>query len=186
MSNKKSIDGISIIELAVKGLNPIKELVETDNPLNKLLALNIILVFVVLGLSISHFIGVTFNDLASIVIIVVSFIFAAIITGAYAFIVNLLIKSYKIKAVRMSIFVLFITVPISVIGFIYNLRNLINFSLLLIFIQVLILIVIPLFFKEEKIAQESNLWNILGKINTILGLISSIITIGGLIFRFVI
>ena len=117
--------------------------------------------------------------------LLLSFLFSAIITGAYSFFVNLLFKSYKTKAVRVSILFLFLALPLAVLGLAYGTKILINISLLVLFIQLISLIILSLFFAEDKIdEQEKGIWGILGKTNTILGLISSIITIGGLFFKF--
>lgn len=40
-NNKKSYDDGSIVDLAIKGLNPIKELLEDGKPISKLLPINI-------------------------------------------------------------------------------------------------------------------------------------------------
>ena len=183
-NNHKSYDEGSLMDLAVKGLNPIKELLEDGKPLSRLLALNIILVFISLGVIIAFLLNTNFNDFAGIVMLLLSFLFSAIITGAYSFFVNLLIKSYKAKAIRGAIFLLFIAVPLAVLGLAYNLKVAINSSLAILFFQLIFMIVASLLFTEEKIEEEKGIWGILGKTNTILGLISSIITIGGLFFKF--
>jgi len=183
--NHKSYDEGSLMDLAIKGLNPIKELLEDGKPISKLLALNIILVFISLGFIIAFLLNTKLDDFAGIVMLLLSFLFSAIITGAYSFVVNLLFKSYKTKAVRVSILFLFLALPLAVLGLTYSTKILINISLLVLFIQLISLIILSLFFAEDKIdEQEKGIWGILGKSNTILGLISSIITIGGLFFKF--
>ncbi|MEK6915892.1 MAG: hypothetical protein AABW89_05120 [Nanoarchaeota archaeon] len=174
----------SLADLAVKGLNPIKDLLDDDRPISRLLALNLILVFISLGIIIAFYLGTKFDNFAGIVMLLVSFLFGAIITGAYAFFVNLISKGYKMKAVRGSIFLLFITIPLAPLGLVYNLKVLINLSLLMIFIQLIFMIVASLLMGEEKVEQEKGIWGILGRTNTVLGLLSSIITILGIFFKF--
>ncbi|MBI2629936.1 hypothetical protein HYW76_02450 [Candidatus Pacearchaeota archaeon] len=184
MANKKSYEEGSIVDLAVKGLNPIKKLLEEDKPVNKLLALNMILVFVCLGILIASYLNTEFKDLASIVMLFISFLFSAIVTGAYAFVLNLIQGHYKVKAVRVSIFVLLIILPLTVISLAFKIPSIANISLILILVQAVILVVLSLMFKDEEV-KELGIWGLLGKANTILGIISSIITIGGLIIKFV-
>lgn len=185
MVNNKSYEEGSLVDLAIKGLNPIKELLEDGKPISKLLALNIILVFISLGVIIAFLLNTKFDNFAGIVMLLVSFLFSAIITGAYSFFVNLLLKNYKTKAVRVSILFLFLALPLAVLGLAYSTKILINISLVILFIQLISMIVLSLFFTEDKIdQQEKGVWGILGKTNTILGLISSIVTIGGLFFKF--
>ncbi len=185
VKNHKTYDEGSLIDLAIKGLNPIKELLEDGKPISRLLALNIILVFISLGFIIAFFLNTKFDDFAGIVMLLLSFLLSAIITGAYSFFVNLLFKSYKTKAVRISILFLFLALPFAVLGLAYNLKSLINVSLVVLFIQLIFMVILSLFFTEDKIdQQEKGIWGILGRTNTILGLISSIITIGGLFFKF--
>lgn len=173
-----------MVDLAIKGLTPIKELLEDDKPISRLLALNLILVFFSLGLIISFYLGTKLDNFAGIIMLLISFIFAAIISGVYGFFVNLLSREYKIKAVRASLFILFITIPIAVLGLAYNFAVAINLALLLLLLQLITLIILSLFIPEEKIQPNIDLWVMLGKANTALGLISSLITIGGLIFKF--
>lgn len=172
-------------DLAVKGLSQITELLEDERPVGRLLALNSILVFLILGLVISSYLNVKFDDFSGIVILLVAFLFSAIISGCYIFFIKVISKAYKTKAVRISIFILFIAIPVCVFGLVYQVKNLINTALLLILIQGLTMIILSLFVKEEQASEEkSNFWNILGRTNTILGIISSLITFGGLFFKF--
>ncbi|MCX6750544.1 MAG: hypothetical protein NTZ83_03735, partial [Candidatus Pacearchaeota archaeon] len=165
MANKKSYDEGSLVDLAVKGLNPIKKLLEDDKPVNKLLALNMILVFLCLGLLIAFYLNTEFKDLASIVMLLFSFLLSAIITGAYVFFLNLIQGHYKVKAVRVSIFILLLILPLTVIALAYKLQPIANISLILILVQAVILIVLSLMFKEEEI-REVGIWGLLGKTNT--------------------
>jgi len=186
MANKKHAnDEPSLVELAAKALKPLGELVESEKPRDKLIALNSILVFITISFIISFFLNPDFSDLSSIVIILVSFLFGAIATGAYIYLIVLLKKAYKMKSLRGSIILLFIILPLSVFGLLYETKILIILSLLLIGIQFLYLIITSLFLVDEKIESKAkNIWEFLGKTGTILGIISSLITIGGFIAKF--
>ncbi len=173
------------MDLAVRGLEPLRGLGESENPIDKLIALNIILVFISLGVVISYFLNIDFSNISAIVMLVVSFLFGAIVTGAYTFLLLLLRKTYKTKSLRGSIMILFVIIPLSVFGILYKTKSLISLSLLLIGIQFLFIVITSLFFREEKIETKlKNIWNFLGKAGTILGILSSIITIGGFIIKF--
>lgn len=175
----------SMADLAAKSLSQISELLEDDKPISRLLALNSILVFLILGLAIGSFLNVKFDDFSGIVILLIAFLFSAIISGAYIFFIKLFSKAYKINAMRVSIFILFIAIPLSVLGLAYRIKPLINIALVLILIQALLMIILSLFIREEQISEEkSDIWEILGKAGIILGIISSLITIGGLAFKF--
>jgi hypothetical protein len=182
---KKSYEEGSIIDLAVKGLSPIKKLLEDGKPISHLLALNMILVFLCLGIIIAFYFNVAFTDFASIIMLLISFLFSAVITGAYVFFLNIIQGHYKIKAARVSIFLLFIVLPLVVGGLAYKIRPLVNISLVLILVQAVFLIVLSLMFKEEEV-KELGIWGLLGKINTIVGIISSVISIGGILFKVVV
>jgi len=184
MAKNKSYDEGSIMDLAVKALQPIQDLFESDKPTDKLLGLSMALVFIILGLSISYFLNPNFNDLSGIVIVIISFIFSAVILGAYGHFIQLFRKIYKVRALSYGISILLVGIPLGLIGLLYNMKILINLSLLAIFLQTLIIIVFSGFVSDTGIDLKSGL-GIFGKINLIIGAISSIITIGTFILKFI-
>jgi len=187
MSHKKSYDENRMVGLAEKGLNPIKELIECGGPTDKLLALNLIFFFIIFGVIISFFLKVDFSDLGSIFLLFFGFLLSAILTGGYGYFVRIMEKAYKKKPVMWSIYIMIIVLPLSVWGLINSIKTLILISLVLVIFQVIFMMVTSLFFTEKKteIKTRKRAWEVLGKTGIILGIVSSLITIGGIILRIV-
>jgi hypothetical protein len=183
--NKRSYEEGSIIDLAVKALQPLKELFESREPSHRLLGLNMVFFFVIMGLSISFFMGITDFNLASIVVVLVSFLFSAILMGVYSYFMGLLKNVYKIKPLKWSISILLITLPLSVFGLLFNIKLLILASFGLILFQAILILFCSVIISDNPATQENSAWGFFGKVNTILGLISSVITIAGFILKFI-
>jgi len=169
----------------------IKKLSESGKISDKLLAFNALLFIFVLTLVLTYYFKASLNIswpfemdvIATGILLVISFIFSSIVSLGYTPVLEIFsnISKNKIESLRISILILLIALNLVSIGLIYNIRLLVNLSLVLVGLQLIMIPTISLFpLKtriEDKEVEATQIWEILGKVNIIVGIVSFILQI---------
>lgn len=190
--SSKTQDGLSLADLADTSLKEISKYAQSEDETDKLIGFNVILTFLVLTFLMAGYLLPTNTDiLVSIVYVFVSGILAAILSYGYLRIIeiiaNLISKNYI--ALKISITFLFFIVSISLIGFLYHLKELLSVGFALLIVQILVLIGLG-FFKipgkiqtNQEAGQGSNTWLLIGRVSDICGIINFIVWIGAIVLK---
>lgn len=185
-------DEETIIILAKKGLDRILGLSRSQLISEKLQSLNILLFTFIIAVSITFYLGGTANeDLAFLAVLAVSYIISLIVSIAYGYILEIgtNISAYKIESLRIGIIILFTSLSLSISALIFNNILINNISLGLILIQLLIIPFSSVFtfneVIEDKEIESSQLWNALGKISMIIGIISFVVDIALILYSLI-
>lgn len=181
----------SIISLAQKGLDRILGLSQSQLISVKLQSFNILLFTFITAISITFYLGGIANaDLAFLFVLGVSYLFSLIISIGYGYILEIVtnISAYKIESLRIGIMILFISLSLGISALIFNNTIINTFSLVLILIQLGIIALSGVFtFKEvveDDEIESSQLWSALGKISTLMGILSFIVNIVLILYGF--
>jgi len=180
-------NGPSLANLADTSLREIARYAISDNDGDKLIGFNVTLTFLILTLLIAGFLLNSISDMVvTIAYLFVSGIFAAILSYCYLRIVeiiaNLISKNYI--ALKISVTFLFFIVSISLIGFLYHIKEVLNLAFALLIIQLLVLIglgfvripdCIP---TDQNVGQGTDYWTTIGRIADIFQIINFIFWIG--------
>ena len=179
MSRKNESDEVSLGELAQRGLDRIVKLSQSQLISEKLQSLNILLFVFILTVVITHFlIGSTTSGLTLAIFLVVSFLFALIISLGYGPVLSIVanVSSNKVESLRVGISMLFISLTLGVAALTFNNELLAKLSLGLIGLQLIIMpissLLVPKISIEDKKVDLSQLWTALGRLSSIVGLIS--------------
>ncbi len=182
---KKSYEEGSIADLASQGFSKIQKLSKSSLITEKLSAINMILYLLILGIGITFYLTNNSSDvLALMIIFALSLLFSSISLLIYGPILEVVVNlsKNKVEGLRISIIILFIDLTLAIAALLYRNELLIKIALGLIGIQLIISIIgsfisIPNGPIEDKKIKPSQIWNSLGKISIIVGLISFIIDI---------
>jgi len=195
MGNEKLYEEGSLAYYASIAIKRIKKLSESGKISDKLLAYNVLLFILVVGLAITYHFKVSLNipwptgmDFISLGILAsISFILSSIVSLGYAPVLEIVSNisgdktKNKIEPLRMSILVLLIALNLALIGLIYGISLLVNLSLGLVGLQLIMIPISSLFplktTIEDKEVEANQIWEVLGKINIIIGIVSFVIQI---------
>lgn len=180
----------SLANLADASLIEIAKYAKSDDDGDKLIGFNVILTFLILTLLIAGFLLNSITDMVvTIAYLFIAGIFAAILAYCYLRIVeiiaNLISKNYI--ALKISVAFLFFIVSISLIGFLYHIKDFLNLAFALLIIQLLVLtglgfVRIPGSIQtDQSIGQGTNYWTTIGRIADIFQIINFIFWIGVII-----
>jgi len=142
MPRKNESDEVSLGELAKRGLDRIVKLSQSQLISEKLQSLNILLVVFILTVVTTHFlIGSTTSGLTLAIFLVVSFLFALIISLVYGPVLSIVsnVSSNKVESLRVGITMLFISLTLGVAALTFNNELLAKLSLGLIGLQLIII-----------------------------------------------
>lgn len=185
-------DEETIIKLAKKGLDRILGLSRSQLISEKLQSLNILLFTFIIAVSITFYLGGTANeDLAFLAVLAVSYIISLIVSIGYGYILEIgtNISAYKIESLRIGIIILFTSLSLSISALIFNNTLINNISLGLILIQLLIIPFSSVFTLKDVIVdkeiESSQLWNAIGKISMIIGIISFVVDIALILYSLI-
>ncbi|GAF98565.1 unnamed protein product, partial [marine sediment metagenome] len=155
-------------------------------------SLNILLFTFIIAVSITFYLGGTANeDLAFLFVLGASYIISLIVSIGYGYILEIgtNISAYKIESLRIGIIILFISLSLSISALIFNNTLINNISLGLILIQLLIIPFSSVFTLkdviEDKEIESSQLWNAIGKISMIIGIISFVVDIALILYSLI-
>lgn len=187
---KGQTDEVDFVQLAKQGLDRIVKLSQSQKISEKLQSFNILLVTVVFAFIITHFlIGSTGNGLTIGIFFIGSFIVALIISLGYGPVLSIVsnVCSNNVESLRASIMILFIALSLAIAALTLNLELLAIISLALIGLQLLTIslggIILPKKSTEDKKVNANQLWNAIGRLSSIVGIISFAIDIILLILR---
>ena len=185
----------SLTSLANKGLDEIAKFAVSEEPTDKLIGFNAILVFITLTLIILYHFVTNPQDLLNIIIFLcIGGIGAGIVSLGYVKFLAIVSKvvSQDIFALKVSISILFFDVSCVLIGFLFSLEPLVKIAYALLVIQLLAILILG-FMKipvEQKIIEKKNssvgIWDLLDKIAIITGIINFMAWSVAILIRFVI
>jgi len=198
-NNEKLYEEGSLAYYASVALKRIKKLSESGKISDKLLAFNISLFIFVLTLVLTYYFRAFLNIpwpfemdiIATGILVVISLIFSLIVSLGYAPILEILsnISKNKIESLRISVLILLIALNLVSIGLIYNIRLLVNLSLVLVGLQLIMIPTSSLFplktKTEDKEVEVTQIREVLGDRNTILGIVSLILQVISIILQFI-
>lgn len=181
---KKPYSEGSPAHLADLGLDRIKKLSESRKISDKLIAFNSILFVLILGLDISYWLGGDPKEpISFVVILLLSIIFALIISLGYEPILNVIsnLTKDKVESLRIGATILFTDLSIALIGVLFRIELLVNISAIIIIFQLFIILLGALidFSKgvkiEDKNVKPNQLREVLGDLASTITLINFII-----------
>jgi len=144
MSNKTDQEELNLAQLAKDGLERILKRPQSQLISEKLQSFNILLVTFILAIVITQFlIGSTGTSLTVGIFLVISFLFALILSLGYGPILSIVtnVSSNKVEGLRAGAIILFISLSFAIASLTFNLGLLAQVALVLIGVQ---LILIPL------------------------------------------
>lgn len=182
----------SLADLANKGFSKIKKLSESSLISEKLSAINMLLFLLILGIIISFFLGSHSNMLVFLFIFAISLILSSISLLLYGPVLEVVVSLSrdKIEGLRFSIIILFIDLTIAIAGLLFSYELIIMIAGGILGLQLLVIIVgsfisitknpIP----DVKV-EPSKIWDALGKLSKITGIIGFIINIILIIIKYI-
>lgn len=187
--SKKPYEEGSIADLAVRGFSKILTLSKSSHISDKLSAINMLLWVLTLGIIISFFLGSYLTEMfAFIIIFGISLLFSCISLLFYAPILEVImnLSQNKIEGLRISIIILFIDLTIVLAGLLFGNDFLIKISLGVLGLQLILILLVSFLVSftatpegpvKDKKVKPSQIWDFLGRVAIIVGLISFIIDI---------
>lgn len=179
---EKSDEEVSLAELAKTALDRIVKLSQSQIISEKLQSLNILLFVFILTVIVTYYLGgVSTKDLSLLVLVAMSFVLALLVSPVYGSILAVVsnVSSNKIKSLRIGINMLFIALTLAVGALTFDVKLLAIASLALIGFQILIIplssFLLPKISVEDKNIEASQLWTALGRIASMVGIVSFII-----------
>jgi len=174
----------SLADLAKKGLERIVNLSKSQMISEKLQSINILLFVLIMTVYLTLFLGgSTMNGLVLAFVGAICFVFSLIGVLGYEPLLSVVVNAStnKIETLRVGITILFISLTIGVAALVFNDKFLGNLSIGLLGLQIVIMLMSSLFIPKTSIAdreiEPSQIWDALGKISSITGIISFIIEI---------
>jgi hypothetical protein len=175
---------ISLAKLAKDGLDRILKLSQSQLISEKLQSFNILLVTFILAVVITHFlIGSTGTSLTVAIFLVFSFILALILSLGYGPVLSIVtnVSSNKVEGLRAGAIILFISLTCAVASLTFDVELLAQLSLVLIGVQLVLIPLSSIIFPKSSIldkkVEPNQLWTAMGRIETIVGLISFVLDI---------
>lgn len=188
---KRHYDEESGFDMANRALSRINKLSKSALISEKLLGLNILMFVVLFALILSFFLKNPTDDIFSInyiVLLLICFIISLIVSLGYAPIIDSIsnFSKNKIEPLRISIMFLFADLPIVMAGIVYNVDLAIKLGIFILFGQAIIVLFGSFIKLKEEPTKDTKvksdeLWGVLGKIDTIVGILGFFITIAILI-----
>lgn len=185
-------NGNSLAGLADASLKEISKYAQSEKVEDKLIGYNVILTFLVLTFLMAGFLLPGTADIfSSIIYLFVSGIFAAILSYGYLRIIEIItnLSSKNYFALKISITLLFFIVSISLIGFLYHFKELLNIGFALLIVQILVLTGLG-YYKypisgpdNREYRKDANHWALVGKISDICGIINFVVWIGAILLK---
>ncbi len=190
--NEKPYEEGSLLHFADLSLGKLQSLSRSSMLSDKLIALDALIIVVLMAIFTTHF--MIYPDspfsLASFIIFVITFVLVLILAGSYTRLLDVLINTLgdKVYALRIGIIVLFINLPIAVGGLIFSSPSVIKASIgILVFHFIAIpfsaIVKIPNIGENDKTVNSSQLWTVLGKINSITGIACFIVMVIELLIK---
>jgi hypothetical protein len=180
----------SLTDLAKKGLERIVELSQSQIISEKLQSVNILLFVLIATLYLTLFLGgSTMNGLVLAFIGVFCFVISLIGVLGYGPLLSAIVNvsTNKIEALRVGITILFISLTIGVAALVFDNKFLGNLSLGLLGLQIVIMLISSLFIPktsiEDREIEPSQIWDALGKISSITGIIGFIVDIALILIK---
>lgn len=178
----KSEEEVDLAELAKRALDRIVKLSQSQIISEKLQSLNVLLFVFILTVITTYYLGgVTTKDLSLLVLFAISFVLALLVSLVYGSILSVVsnVSSNKIQSLRIAINMLFIALTLGVAALTFDVKLLANVSLGLTGLQILIIplssFLLPTISVKDKKLEPSQLWTALGRIASIIGIVSFII-----------
>lgn len=189
---KKEYENDSIADLAAKGFSKIKKLSESSLISEKLSAINMLLFLLILGIIISFFFGSRSNMLVFLVVFALSLLLSSISLLGYGPILEVVVSLSrdKIEGLRFSIVILFIDLTIAIAGFVFLNELIITIAASILGLQLILIIIASYISLTKKPTPDirvepSKVWDALGKISKITGVIGFIINIILIIVKYI-
>ncbi|MDH5779273.1 MAG: hypothetical protein OEZ29_01610 [Candidatus Bathyarchaeota archaeon] len=187
---ERSDEELDLGDLAKRALERIVNLSQSQIISEKLQSLNILLFVFILTSALTHYLGgASTAELSLLFIIALSFIFALVVSLGYAMILSAVtnVSPNKIESLRIGIVMLFIALTLGVAGFAFDVKLLTNSSLGLTALQLIIIpmsgFLLPRISVEDRKIEPGQVWIALGRISSIVGIVSFIIDVALLLFR---
>lgn len=181
MSDKKEP---SLLDYAKRGLDSIGELSKSQKTSEKLQSVDNLLFVLIATVYLSFFLGgSTMNGLSLAVIGVGCLIVSFIAVNGYVELLSIVVNvsPNKIETLRIGITMLFISLAIGVAALVFDNSFLGNLSLGLLGLQLVVMLTSGFFLPrtpvEDKEIERNQVWDALGKISSITGIISLIIDV---------
>jgi len=181
---KKESEEVSLADLAKAGLDRIVKLSQSQLISEKLQSLNILWFVFILTAYITHALGgSSTTSLSLLVIIVISFLFALIVSLGYGPILSIVsnVATSKIEGLRIGMIILSVSLTLGVAALVLDIWLLGNLSLGLIGIQLVIIplgsFLVPRISITDEEVDPSQVWTALGRISSVIGIINFIIDI---------
>jgi hypothetical protein len=191
MTRNSKSDEASLADLAKKGLERIVKLSESQVISEKLQAINTLLFVFILTVVSTHYIGgSTTEGLSLLFVFAISFILALIVSSGYGLVLSIIsnVSVNRIESLRVGITILFFSLTLAVVGLTLDSKLVSNLSLGLVALQLVITLVIGFFAQknplEDKKISLSQVWDGLGKISSVLGIISFVIDVILLLIKY--
>ena len=181
---KQSEKEPTLADLAKKGLDRIVKLSQSQTISEKLQSINIVLFVLVVTVYLTLFLGgSTMNGLVLAFVGAICFVFSLIGVLGYEPILSVVVNAStnKIESLRVGITILFISLTIGVAALVFNNAFLGHLSLGLLGLQLVVMLMSSLFVPKTSIIdreiEPSQIWDALGKISAITGIIGFIVDI---------
>lgn len=183
--NKKTYQEGSIAHFADLGFSKVIRYAKSKDVVDKLLGFNIFALILVLGLAISDWLynnPIKFS-LEYLIMLAFSIVIAAVLAYFYSFILEPIVDlaNRNVNGLRLSVIIQFIALTIVLSGLLFNLTVLTNIAVGLLGIQILSLFFggfVKLTNKHEEISNNKlGVWQILGKIGTLITIGTFIVNI---------
>ncbi len=188
---KKDYENGSIADLAGKGFSKIKKLSGSSLISEKLSAINMLLFLLILGIIISFFLGSHSDMLVFLVIFAFSLLFSSISLLGYGPVLEVVVSlsQDKIEGLRFSIVILFIDLTIAIAGLVFSNGLVIMIAGGILGLQLLVIIVASYVSITKKPVPDirvepSKIWDVLGKLSKITGIIGFIINIIMIVIKY--
>lgn len=183
----------SLADMADSFLKKVIKLAKSNDPSERILAFNAFLAVLVLAFSMSFGFIKDFKEMLSVILLFVVFtLLAAVVAIGYLKLLTA-IKTMvhgDYFALKFGTALVWLAVMFSGLGFFFSIRGFIVAAVSLLLGQLLIVLFlgylkIPVEQKAKERPSSFSGWGLLNRIDLILGIISSLITIGGLIISLV-
>ena len=179
----------SIAHLAMQGFSKIQKLSKSSLITEKLSAINMILYMMILGITLTFYLTDHSMDTMSLVVMFVfSLMLSAISLLLYGPLLEVIVNlsKNKIEGLRISITILFVDLTIAIAAFTFRNEFLMKTALALLGFQLIIQLIVgiigliipfPAATIKDKKVDPSQIWDYLGKLSTIIAIISFMIDI---------
>ncbi len=187
---RKPSKEVSLASLADDALNDIKKLSESQNISDKLIAFNLVLFILILGLDISYWLKANINEpLAFSFLLFFSMVLSSIGSIGYNRILSIIsnLTTNKIEALRIGVAIMFINLSLAITGTLFQNQFIVNSSASIIVVQIIVILILGFINFQapttDRIVKPSQLRETLGDLASIISILSFIIDLGMIVFR---